>query len=294
MMHARGNAGPVRRNVVAALALAAVVPGISGCEQKPDPTAEETAAPKPEKSSAAVDTPTIDPLSVVGRSDLLAAAAAAADEVAAGNSLPKSNLQLTNRSFELRLPFACDGGILGKWGEWSFDPKTRVLRVTFRPQNWGDDPVFNRMAAGAPYDAAEGFWIERPWTRAEQCPPAPEPSPASTAAPESRTNPAPVAKQIADNSLALVQYFSPDASRTLRRGNRPYTHTAKVSADRQTPPLGLRVKLVGRISGFTDGQPIHCAVEVPAKRPICAIAVEFTQVSLEDATTGESFTEWGG
>ncbi|WP_337848244.1 hypothetical protein [Sphingomonas sp.] len=293
MMHARGNAGPVRRNILAALALVAVVPGISGCEQKSDPTAEETAAPKPEKASAALETPTIDPLSAVGRSDLLAAAAASADEVAAGNSLPKSNLQLTNRSFELRLPFACDGGILGKWGEWSFDQKTRVLRVTFRPQNWGDDPIFNRIAAGAAYDAAEGFWIERPWTRAEQCP-TPEPSPASTTIPESRTNPAPVATESAENSLALVQYFSPDASRTLRRGNRPYTYTAKLAAAGQTPPRALRVKLVGRISGFADGQPIHCVVEAPSKPPTCGIAVDFTRVSLEDAVTGEDLAGWGG
>jgi hypothetical protein len=294
MKHARENSGPVRRNVLAALALLAVVPGISGCEQKSDPTAEETVAPKPEKSSAASETPTIDPLSVVGRSDLLAAAAAAADEVAAGNSLPKSNLQLTNRSFELRLPFACDGGMLGNWGEWRFDPKTRVLRVTFRPQNWGDDAVFNRMAGGAPYDAAEGFWIERPWTRAEQCPPVPEPSPVSKTDPGNRIAPTPVTSGSVDGSLALVQYFSPDAPRTLRRGNRPYTYTAKIAAEGQAPPLGLRIKLVGRIAGFTDGQPIHCVLNTSSKPPICGIAVEFTQVILEDAATGESLTEWGG
>lgn len=293
MMHAPENSGPVRRNVLAALAFVTVLPGISGCEQKSDPAANENAAPEPEKSSAAVQIPTVGPLPAVGRADLLAAAATAADEVAAGNSLPKSNLQLTNRSFELRLPFACNGGILGKWGAWSFDPKTRVLRATFRTQDWGDDPIFNRLAAGAPYDAAEGFWIERPWTRAEQCPPAPEPSPASTTAPKNRTNAAPVATAGTENSLALVQYFSPDASRTLRRGNRPYTYTAKLAAEGQAPPNGLRVKLVGRISGFADGQPVHCVVNALSKRPICGIAVEFTQVILEDAATGENLTEWG-
>lgn len=294
MMPLHGNAGPIRRNVLAGLALVAVVPGMSACQKKSDPAPQEIATPRAENSTATVQIPAVGPLSVVARSDLLAAAAAAADEVAAGNPLPKSNLQLINRSFELRLPFACGDGILGKWGEWNFDPKTRVLRSTFRPQNWGSDPVFNRLAEGAPYDAAEGFWIERPWTRAEQCPPTPEPSPASTTAPETNTSPPPVATEGAESSLALVQYFSPDASRTLRRGNRPYTYTAKLAAERQVPPSGLRIKLVGRISGFGDGQPVHCVVKAISKRPICGIAVEFTQVILEDGATGDTLTEWGG
>ena len=111
--------------------------------------------------------------------------------------------------------------------------------------------------------------------------------------PGSRTVPTPVEAGSVEGSLALVQYFSPDASRTLRRGNRPYTYTAKLAADRQAPPRALRVKLVGRISGFADGQPIHCVLKSPSKPPICAIAVEFTQVVLEDASTGESLSEWG-
>lgn len=291
MMHVRGNTGPPRRNVLAGLALLAVAQGISGCQQKSDPAPEKTAIPQPEHSTASAQIPAVKTLSAVGRADLLAAAAAAADEVAAGNTLPKSNLELTNREFELRLPFACGDGVLGKWGERSFDPETRVLRATFRPQNWGDDPVFERLAAGTPYDAAEGFWIERPWTRAEQCPPAPALSPGPPPVPGNGTAPQPMA---AEGTLALVQYFSPDSSRTLRRGNRPYTYTAKLAAERQTPPLGLHVKLVGRISGFADGQPIHCVVKSPSKPPICAIAVEFTQVVLEDASTGESLSEWGG
>lgn len=293
MIHAPRNAGPVRRYVLAGLALVAVT-GLSGCHQKSDPAREETAIPQPGIATPAVQTPAVMPLSAVGRSDLLAAAAAAADSVAAGNPLSKSNLELTSRIFELRLPFACGDGVLGKWGEWSIDPETRVLRVAFRPQNWGDDPIFARMAAGATYDAAEGFWIERPWTRAEQCPPAPELSPAATTAQGKRTAQTPMATGSAETSLALVQYFSPDASRTLRRGNRPYTFTAKLAAESEALPQGLRVKLVGRISGFADGQPIHCVVKAPSRPPICAVAVEFTQVILEDGGTGETLTEWGG
>jgi hypothetical protein len=294
MMHLRGNTGPTRRNVLTGLALLAVTPGISGCQQKFDPAPEQTANTQPEQSSASAQIPAVKTLSAVGRSDLLAAAAAAADEVAAGNALPKSNLELTSRGFELRLPFACGDGVLGKWGEWSFDPETRVLRATFRPQNWGDDPVLERLAAGAPYDAAEGFWIERPWTRAEQCPPAPAPSPGPSTTPGNGTASTPMAAGGTDGALALVQYFSPDASRTLRRGNRPYTYTAKLVAERPSPPQALRVKLVGRISGFVDGQPIHCVVNATSKPPVCAIAVEFTRVILEDAATGEIFTEWDG
>jgi hypothetical protein len=213
----------------------------------------------------------------------LAAAAAAADAGAAGNPLPEANLELTNRTFELRLPFGCNDRVSGSWGEWSVDPKTGVLRISVRPQVWGNDQTFEALASGITYDAAEGFWIERPWTGSEQCPPLIDAAPAST---DADPPAAPV------RTFAIVQYFSPDAPRNLRRGSRPYSYTAKLPETEHATPRSFRVKLTGRIRGFRDGQPIHCTVTASLSPPICAAAVEFTQVVLEDADTGLSLTEW--
>lgn len=293
MKDARGDPGRLRQYRIAGLSLLAMVPLVAGCQKDATPAGKEMEAANPSPSPSDSQNSAVSELSAIGRPELLAAAGAAADAVAAGDPLPKANLQLTNRNFELRLPFGCSDGILGNWGQWSLSPQTNVLRVTIRPQRWGDNPTFEAIAAGTPHDAAEGFWIERPWTRSEQCPvnldPQAAPAPVAGASASSAATPSPPPV----NTMAVVQYFSPDAPRTLRRGNRPYDYTAKLPGNNQTAPQGFRVKLVGRILGFADGQPIHCVVQRPAQPPTCAAAVEFTKVVLEDAVTGENLTEWG-
>lgn len=291
MKDTSGDQWRLRQSVIAGLSLALVTSLVTGCRGGGEPSANETATvetpvmPSTQPLPVATTTP-------VGRAELLAAADAAADEVAGGNALPKANLELVDRTFELRLPFGCGGAIPAELGEWSIDPKTRVLRINVRPQAWGDDPTIKTLAAGATYDAAEGFWIARPWTRSENCPS----SLSSVGAPSSPVgDPAPTAAPDAPHikTFAIVQYFSPDAPRTLRRGSRPYSFTGKVPETGTFGAKGFRLKLTGRIRGVGDGQPIHCVVITPSRPPVCAAAVEFTQVVLEDAATGESLAEWG-
>ena len=116
------------------------------------------------------------PLPPLGRADLLGAAAAAADATAATHPLPGSNRDLIDRAFELNLPLGCPAGRGGTLGAWQVDRSGRVLRVKVIRQNWTDDRLFAALAAGMAFDAAEGFWIERPWTRSETCPSLPRPA----------------------------------------------------------------------------------------------------------------------
>lgn len=285
-----GDQWRLRRSVIAGLSLALMASLTAGCRGGTEPTENATATAET-PNTPPPQLPPVATIAPVGRAELLAAAAAAADEVAGANALPKANRELIDKTFEIRLPFGCGEGIPADWGEWSIDPKTRVLRINVRPQVWGNDPTIKTLAAGATYDAAEGFWIARPWTRSENCPssvssvaaPAlPVGDPAPTAAPE-----APPIK-----TFAIVQYFSPDAPRTLRRGSRPYSYTGKVPEAGALGAKGFRLKLTGRIRGFGDGQPIHCVVITPSRPPVCAAAVEFTQIVLEDTATGESLAEW--
>ena len=284
MKQAHGLRGTLHQQCVGALAVLLL---LAGCKEQreqvpPEGSASPIAPAAPPEPMGAVA-----PLSALDRADLIAAAAAAADEVAAGKPLPESNLELVNRTFELRLPFACPGANLGKWGNWKLEAGSNVLRISFARQVWTADPLFDALAAATSHDAAEGFWMERPWTRSEDCPKQAEQSNLAATTPAgSAIDANPGAR------FALVQFFSPDSPRTLRRGNRPYTHTERLSADGGIPPHSFRVKLVGRISGFADGQPIHCVVSQPSHPPTCAASVEFSKVVLEDALSGQSLAEW--
>lgn len=291
MMEYRDEQGRLRQCIIAGLSLLVMTPLLAACQGN-EPTADETGAVETTPTPAPSQNPLVEAITPIGRSELLAAAAAAADEVAAGNPLPKANLKLTNRTFELRLPFGCSDGVSGRWGEWGVDPKTHVLRISVRPQLWGDDKTFGALAPDMTYDAAEGFWIERPWTRSEQCPTGERALSAPATAHADEEQPAALPPATPMSTLALVQYFSPDSSRTLRRGSRPYSYTTKVPETEAAASRNFRVKLIGRISGFDDGQPIHCVVTASFSPPTCAAAVEFTRVVLEDADTAESLSEW--
>ncbi len=285
-----GKQSRLRRSVIAGLSLALLTALAAGCRGGTEPAANEPATAQTPKPSAQQPLP-VATIAPVARAELLAAAAAAADEVAAGNALPKANLELIDRTFELRLPFGCGGAMQADWGEWSIDPKTRILRISVRPQVWGNDPTIKALADGATYDAAEGFWIARPWTRSENCPQSPLPRPAHVP-PIGSQSPAAAPDASPIHTFAIVQYFSPDAPRTLRRGSRPYAYTGKVPEGEAVGAKGFRLKLTGRIRGYNDGQPIHCVVISPSRPPVCATAVEFTQVVLEDAATDKRLAEW--
>lgn len=276
----------LRQSVIAAMSLA-LLSALAGCGGESTPTANET------ETVLNSDAPAPNPVHIapVGRAELLAAVAAAADEVAGGNPLPQANVQLVDRTFELRLPFGCDAKMPSDWGEWTIDPVTRVLRISVRPEVWGDDPVINALANGADFDGAEGFWIARPWTRSEACPGS-VPSGVAPGSPARSDGVAAAADGPPMRTLAIVQYFSPDAPRTLRRGSRPYSYIGKVPGNATVGAKGFRLKLSGRITAFADGQPVHCVLAAPSRPPICAAAVEFTEVALEDAETGESLADW--
>lgn len=286
---------PFRRSPCRARALAfAALIAASGCHRS-DPAPEASATPEVAEEGPSNTASAAKALSALGRTEILAAVAAAADEVAAGNPLPKSNLELVNRSFELTMPIACEDGATGGWGSWSFDPASKVLRVSFSRQNWAAEPLFADLANGQPFETAEGFWIERPWTRSEQCP---RPS-ANAAMPETpeKADPKiagvnPAVQAAPDNRLALVQYFSSDAPRKLLRGKRPYAYTAKLAKDAEPTPRPFRIRIEGRITAFGDGQPLHCVNLQTTKPPVCAIAVEFGKIALEDAATGETLADW--
>ncbi|MCP3733192.1 hypothetical protein M9978_22570 [Sphingomonas sp. MG17] len=217
------------------------------------------------------------PLLPLDRAGLLAAASAAADATAAGQPLPEQNRALIGRSFEIRLPIGCveEAAEPGsQWAEWAFDAERGSLKLSARNQ-FAELPEWLASVTGdQQVDAVEGFWIERAWTRSEDCP-----KRKSTDA-TGETRP----------TMGIVELFTSDAPRTIQRGTRPYAATIKVES---APGEGAayRLALSGRVVGFADREPIRCWNEADHLPPVCLAAVEISRAAFEDAD-GEMLAEW--
>ena len=57
-------------------------------------------------------------------------------------------------------------------------------------------------------------------------------------------------------------------------------------------PRAFRVRVEERNTAYGDGQPVHCANRQTTKPPVCAVAVEFGKITLENAATGETLAGW--
>lgn len=226
-------------------------------------------------------------VSPADRAEILAAVAAAADATAAGQKSPQANLALTDRMFVLRLPFGCRGLPEPDGAKVRFDARSGVLRIAITPQQWKSDSRIGGLAQGKPFEAIEGFWIERPWTASEVCPKvamAPLPS-------VGEQSPASAAPAVPPTT-AIAQFMEPGSPRTSQRRNRPYSYTGKPTLSEADLQTGFALKLAGRIAGFADGQPVHCDGTEPSHPPICAISVELTSVAIEIAPSGDVLSEW--
>lgn len=239
------------------------------------------------------------PPPLLDRAALIAAGEQAADAFAAGKSAPEANAALAGRSFSLRLPFGCGASDPVAMATYNADRKT--VKLAAQPHLWGKQPWVRALAGDMAFEAVEGFWISRPWTRSETCP-TPPAEPAEPAPPAKPAKPAPPAgagqlegpaepAQPVRETLGVAQFFAPGASRTRQRGTRPYEVTRKLPADAPAT-RSYQLVLSGRLVAFGDGQPVRCWSESSQLRPRCLFAVELTRVAFENPTTGETLAEW--
>jgi hypothetical protein len=114
-----------------------------------------------------------EPEPLLDRSALIAAADEAASAFAVGSDDTTAQKTLVGRRFAFRMAFGCPGLPL-------HDAVAPAMRVSVR-----DDGNSYEVRAGFPIDAAaagvarsdpdaiesvEGFWVQRPWLRTDQCP----------------------------------------------------------------------------------------------------------------------------
>lgn len=261
------------RKTVAALVAAAST--LAACEG-PDSAGTAPVVQAPKAGTAAVVAP--PPLPALGRAQLLEAIDAAASAHAAGAAVEAKDL--AGRRFVVRQAFGCRTGLaaLGPQAglaSWSQARTGEAIDIALTPADWTRAPVI--ADAGSPWEAVEGFWIDRPWMRAEGCP--------ALAVSEAEAEP------VAPHQTAgLASVFEDGGSRVLRRDGKPFRHTLR-GKDVQAPVGGLRLVLEGRFTAFPDGAAITCRTTNASERPLCIAAAQIDRVAFEDAE-GTVLSEW--
>lgn len=269
------------RSPMVVLAVAGLL-AVSACDREaaPAPAPPEPATPAP---AVTVTAPSI----VLDRAGFLAAVDAAASDYAAGGP-GTSQTSLVGRRFTIRQVFGCGGPAAtppaaddasgngqGVWS-WSADHKSQLLNLT--PGDWTNSAL---LAGETPtWEAAEGFWISRPWLRGDGCPGA---------------QPDPLAGQAAASpqTVGLAAVFTAEGSRLGRRNGRAYSFTLRGEGGQ--PPAtssgGYRVVMEGRFTAFPDGRAIRCRAASVDQRPVCIAAVQLDRVAFETAD-GALLSEW--
>lgn len=259
---------------IGAAAIVVLVVVLTRSSPAPPPAAVEAPPPvvaaPPAKAAPAV----------ASRADLIRAAAAAADAYASGIS--SNGADLVGRQFAVRLAFGCAGPVADPGPAQAYyqvDAKARSLRLVARPSIWTDLPLVRAAPAPTGTETVEGFWIPRPWLTGDQCPKRREVAPPATPTP------------VEQPSLGLAVLHGQDASRTDRRGQRPYEHVVKLPPEGAGQGRVFELVLEGRISGFADGSALHCWSESAEHRPVCLYAVELDRVAFEGAD-GAVLADW--
>lgn len=222
------------------------------------------------------------PQPALTRRDLIEAANLAAADYAV-TTASRSSDGLIGRRFTLKLPFGCDGPQMGGGASqayFEFDPTKRTVKLVARPGEWTSLPLVTALRDAPNIESVEGFWLSRPWSFGETCPPSRDmPVPATPTA-------------IAGPTLGLARIFESGGSRLLRRDGRAYELVRKIpEGDDISKPRSFRLVLEGRIGTFSPDRPIVCWAETSAHRPICLIAADFDRVAFEDAD-GKLLAEW--
>jgi hypothetical protein len=220
----------------------------------------------------------------LGRVDLIAAAARAADASAAGRVPPEALKELVGREFELRLPFGCPGAPQLGAGAFTveYDEKAGALRVRAEPVRWSPEEWLpqgdaDEGARGA--EGIEGFWVGRPWTSDESCP-------ASDPASAQPQPPLP-----AEQTLGIAQVFADQGSRVGRRDGKAYELVRRVKPEAMDLTSGLRLRLRGKVSEGGGAGPVVCRA-AGGSRPVCLILVTFDTVAVEHPSDEATLATW--
>lgn len=280
-------------------------------ERTPDQNLEEAASNLANLMPIPATAPTLD------RSGLIDAAEEAASAFATGTDDSGLQRSMAGRRFAFRMAFGCPGYPLPDSAAPSMrlkvreDGKSYEVRATFsltaadaglaRP---ADDATRKANSDTLPaIEAVEGFWIQRPWMRAEQCPKYPihlddakvdgELSVTDT---KKASDKPPVAKIAPDHSIGLARFFTTADSRVGARAGRDYVKVVTIDEGSKPPP-GVFLVVEGRLRAWPDGKVIECRDAIDdgrptGGRPSCIIGTTIDRVAFERADDRSVIAEW--
>lgn len=220
------------------------------------------------------------------RADIIALAAQAADALAAGQGVPDAVRKAAGQRFRLRLPFGCQGP--SRAGSdaamrWRYDEEAGALRVHVAPAVWNRADLLPATGRGDTGEVVEGFWLARPWTGSEACPP-PQDSPTATGS-ETVTLPG--------QTLAVVRFADDDAGRQAARDDKPFETVVRMSPDEVRADRGFQLRITGRIADVPGHGPVSCRQPAGAEqRPICTVAITMDDVAIDNPLTGRTLATW--
>ena len=271
---------PVALSRLPVVVFSASVLALAACQKDEPPATAPPAVEPADPAPAPVVT------AALGRGDILAAIALAANAYAAG-TVPGGQDPLVGRTFSVQLAFGCSGpetppaGTAGNGkARWSWDEARETIRLGLTPGDWTQSALISDATEGQ-WEAVEGFWITRPWLAVDGCPGV-------------RTDPlagGPITPSPEAAGLAAV--FETGSSRLGRRNGRAYNYTVRSAGDQPVtaPENGYRLRLEGRIAAFPGGRAVHCHAPGPDRRPVCVAAVQMDRVAFLTAD-GATLGEW--
>lgn len=255
-------------------------------------------------NNVAAALPAPEPL--LDRRGMLLALGDAASAFAAGIDDMADQRDLVGRRFAFRMAFGCDGTakidrplvLTVRPDGKSYEARARFTITEddsrpFLPS--ADDPDAIEVPAARAIEKVEGFWIERPWLLAEQCP---RPMPAAAGADDDEDADAKqggedsaIAQPAIDHVAGLAQFLTPSDSRLSIRGGRDYVKSVTL-AEGTTPPAGLFLLVEGRLRAWPDGKAIECRGNPKGGRPVCLIGASIDRVAFERIDDRSLVAEW--
>ena len=219
--------------------------------------------------------------SILRRADLIDLAERAADALTSGEKEEDLSTVSAGQRFELILPFGCAGpNESGPAMRWHYDPESEALRITVEPSTWRPEQWALDRPPG--FEVAEGFWISRPWSSSEACPPGGAAIPPDT---DSITLPG--------QTLAIAQVLAGGDRRDARRYGQPYESVTRVPAESFDGARGFLLRVKGRLEEIPGTGVVHCAQPAGVEqRPVCVIGVRMDEVIIEDPAGGNVVASW--
>lgn len=230
-----------------------------------------------------------------GRARLLLTVTRAASSHAQGIDDSSVQRALDGKRFEVRLRFGCDGqGPVLEGHSYSVDPDGGTLRLRAVPTLSLQDATV-RKVAGDDVEAAEGFWLTRPWLLDAACP-AGESATEPTDNQDSKVASGPVEQGskpvLPAQRVGVVHFFTSADSRTRQRLDRPFEAVRKLEAGEQVSRNGFNLVLSGRLRARGDGRVILCEGSGRDRPPDCVVSTDVDLVWIERPEDKAVLAEW--